>query len=465
VHAFGDDVLADHDGIALAALIRAGDITRREVVEAALARAERVEGALHAIAVLDAQRALSSTAHPAPGPFSGVPTLVKDNVDVAGWPTQHGSDAFTAKAAQHDAGFTRLLVGTGLVPLGKSRLPEFGFNASTEFMRADPTRNPWDTDYSAGASSGGAAALVAAGVVPIAHANDGGGSIRIPAAACGLVGLKPTRGRFPPAPLDRLLPVHVGVEGVLTRSVRDTAHFIAAAEQLDRRRSRPLPAVGLVEGPGERRMRIGLVLDSIDGIRTDDETTGAVTRTAELLAELGHEVVDVPTPADSQFAADFQLYWGLLGYFASHTARIVASDLDRARLDGLTVGLAQHFRQRYRQAPRAIARLRASRRRYAQTLSGVDVLLSPVVAHTTPLIGHLSPRQPFEQLFDRLIHYVAFTPLANAAGAPAISLPLAASATGLPIGVHLMAKHGDERRLLELGYELEAAVPFRRLGA
>jgi amidase len=465
IHAFGPDVLADHDGIALAELIRSGDLTRAEVIDAAVARAERVEGALDAIALLDARRAVAATSRPVSGPFSGVPTFVKDNVDVSGWPTNHGSEAFTAKPATHDARVARLLLGTGLVPLGKSRMPEFGFNASTEFMTGQPTCNPWDTRFSAGASSGGAGALVAAGVVPVAHANDGGGSIRIPAAACGLVGLKPTRGRFPPAPLDRLFPVQIGVEGVLSRSVRDTAHFMAATEQALGRRRSGLPPVGLVEGPGSRRLRIGLVLQSVADIRTDDETRRAVTRTAEVLAGLGHEVVDMPTPVDAQFAADFQLYWGLLGYVASHAARLIAPEFEASRLDGLTLGLSRYFRARVRNAPAAVTRLRAAQHRYAQALAGYDGVLSPVTAHTTPRLGHLSPRQPFDQLFERLINYVAFTPLANAAGSPAISLPLGATSDGLPIGVQLMAGHGDERSLLELAYELEAAVPFRRLGA
>jgi amidase len=164
VHAYSDDVLADHDGIALAALIRSGDVSRREVLEAALARAAKVDSALRAVQVLDAQRALAAASQPRPGPFSGVPTFVKDNTDVAGLPTGHGSEAFTAVPAKGDAPFCRTLVGLGLVPLGKSRLPEFGFNATTEFMTQEPVRNPWDTDVSAGASSGGSAALVAAGM-------------------------------------------------------------------------------------------------------------------------------------------------------------------------------------------------------------------------------------------------------------------------------------------------------------
>ncbi len=462
VHAFGDDALADHDAVALAARIRSGEVSRREVVEAALARAEKVDGVLHAVEVLDPAGALDAASRPRPGPLSGVPTFVKDNTDVAGLPTGHGSEAFAARPAKRDAPFSRVLAAVGLVTIGKSRLPEFGFNATSEFMTEKPVRNPWHTAYSAGASSGGSAALVAAGVVPLAHANDGGGSIRIPAAACGLVGLKPSRGRFPPSALERLLPVNIVGEGVVTRTVRDTAHFLAHAERVRPRRA--LPPVGLVEGPARRRLRVGVVLDSVTGVRTDDETRAAVSATAELLSRLGHRVAEMPAPMGEQFADDFALYWALLGFVMTRLGPRLFAGLDVRRLDALTTGLAAHYRARARETVGAVRRLRASKRSYGRALADHDVVLSPVLAHTTPTIGHLSPRLPFEVLFPRLVDYVGFTPLNNATGSPAVALPLGATADGLPIGVHLMGRHGDERTLLELGYELEAAAPFRRLG-
>ena len=348
--------------------------------------------------------------------------------------------------------------------LGKSRLPEFGFSASTEYVDDEPVRNPWNPAYSAGASSGGSAALVAAGVVPVAHANDGGGSIRIPAAACGLVGLKPTRGRFVPDLAERQLPVRVVSQGVVTRTVRDTAAFFAGME--DTWRNPALPPVRHVTGPSATRLRVGLVLDSVTGEPTDDETRRAVLDTAELLETLGHHVEQVPIPVDPTFAEDFARYWALLGMLVTLTGRhIFDPDFDVRRTENLTRGLAARSRRELLRMPGVVRRLRRSTRTYRAAFTEVDVLLSPTLAHTTPLLGHLSPSLGFEELFPRLETYVSFTPLNNAAGSPAVSLPLGCTSTGLPIGVHLAADLGDERTLLELAYELEEARPFRRIQA
>jgi len=222
VHAFTDDPLGALDAVGVAEAISAGDISSREATEAAIARAEHVDPALNMLVVRDFERALSQSESPGPGPFSGVPSVVKDNTDVVGLPTRHGAESVPARDANADASFTAQLRSTGVVVIGKSTMPEFGFNASTEFENLPPTRNPWNPEFSCGASSGGSAALVASGVVPIAHANDGGGSIHIPAAGCGLVGLKPTRGRVVDAAEAATMPVNIISNGVVTRTVRDT---------------------------------------------------------------------------------------------------------------------------------------------------------------------------------------------------------------------------------------------------
>ncbi|MEV6105370.1 amidase [Streptomyces sp. NPDC051940] len=455
VYAAADDALGAHDAVALAALVRRGEVSAAELAEAALRRVERVDGELDAVAARLPHPALQDT-----GPLAGVPTYVKDNTDYRGLPTGHGSAAFTARPARRHAPFTRQFLSTGMTVLGKTRLPEFGFNASTEYAEEPPVRNPWDPTRSPGGSSGGSAALVASGAVPLAHANDGGGSIRIPAACCGLVGLKPTRGRMVPSEQGRRLPIDVVCDGVLTRTVRDTAAFLAAAEEY--RAGPGMPAVGLVEGPAKQRLRIGLVLDSPTGAVTDDETRAAVTATAEQLEKLGHTVEPVRLELDPRFEADFLTYWGMLAFLCGAGGRLAFDrHFDARRMDGLSQGLRARYRRRLATTPAVLRRLRrAARECTARSLAGRDLVLSPVLAHTTPLLGRLSPNVPYDELVRRLTAYVAFTPLANVAGTPALSLPGGFTRTGLPVGVMLSAAHGDERTLLETGFELEAARPW-----
>mgnify|MGYP001435104338 CR=1 FL=1 len=462
VHAFGDDVLGDHDAVAIAQLLRRGEVTSAEVVAAAIARAERVDPTLRGIATPRFEQARREAQAPAPGAFSGVPTFIKDNTMFAGTPTDHGSAAVrSAPAARHGV-YAAQYMDQGFVCLGKTRLSEFGLNATNEPVDDEPTRNPWHIDHSCGASSSGSAALVAAGVVPIAHANDGGGSIRIPAACCGLVGLKPTRGRHVVSEMAKAMPLNLISEGVVTRSVRDTAHFHANAERTYRNRA--LPPIGLVEGPGFRRLRIGVVTDSITGAPTDADARAAVHETADLLAGLGHTVESIPLPVTTQFADDFLLYWESLAFaIRLGGKRTIDPSFDASRLDELTVGLGREFARRFYRLPLALTRLHRSARRYAKLFATHDAVLTPVTAHPAPEIGHLSPAVPFEELLERLVGYAAFTPLANATGGPAIALPASATAKGVPVAVHLFGAHGDERTLLELAYEIEAARPWRRI--
>lgn len=464
IHAFCNDALSDHDATALAGLIRKGKLSSREAVAAAIERARKVEPLLHGLAHTDFEGALRASSRPVQGRFAGVPTVIKDNTNIAGQPTLHGSLATAGEPEKSTSPFARQLLAQGLVSLGKSALPEFGFNASTEPAHGAPTRNPWNPAFSCGASSGGSAALVAAGVVPIAHANDGGGSIRIPAACCGLVGLKPSRGRLVENEAGRVLPVNILSEGVVTRSVRDTAVFFSEAER-DFHNAK-LPAIGEVLGPGKRRLRIGLVVDSITGKGTDTITRETVASTARLLEDLGHAIIPMDVPVPPQFAEDFALYWAFLAFMMRKGGRsLLGRGFDPGRVDSLTRGLSDRFAARFHHLPATLWRLRQTQALYARELErlGVDTVLSPVLAHTTPPLGHLDPEQPFDMLFQRLIDYVSFTPLANAAGAPAIALPMGRTPDNLPVGIHLSARHGRERHLLELAFELEQAAPWRTI--
>jgi amidase len=449
----GDDALGRHDAVALASMLRRREVSPDELAAAALARAERVAG-LGAVAVTG-----PTVSGDADGWFAGVPTYVKDNTDVRGMPTAEGSTAFRPLPALDHGPVTVQLLATGLSVLGKSRMPEFGFNASTEFAAAPPARNPWNPAFSAGASSGGAAVLVAAGVVPIAHANDGGGSIRIPAACCGLVGLKPGRGRTVAGPSTGRLPVDIVTEGVLTRTVRDTARFIAEAERVYRNPA--LPPVGLVEGPTGRRLRIGLVLRSPVGDVGCRETVAAVLDVACALERMGHTIDPVRLPVDHAFAEDLVDYWGMLAFLVTATGRWTHDrSFDPARLDDLSRGLRDHYRRAMPRTPAILRRLRQVRLAAARTFDDHDLVLSPVLGHLPPRLGYLSPAVPVDELLRRLVAYAAFTPLSNVAGTPAIALPAGLSTGGLPIGVQLAAGHGDERSLLEVAFALEQDRPF-----
>ncbi|MFD3537708.1 amidase [Streptomyces sp. NPDC058664] len=460
VHAFRDDALGEHDAVGLAGAIRRREVGAAEVVRDAAERVRAVEARLHAVQVrLDAP-ALAAGA--GGGAFAGVPTFVKDNTDYLGLPTGHGSAAFTPRAARRHAPFTRQLLSSGVIVLGKTRLPEFGFSPATEYEGAEPVRNPWNTGYSAGGSSGGSAALVAAGAVPIAHANDGGGSIRIPAACCGLVGLKPTRGRVVTNAQSRQLPLDIVSDGIVSRSVRDTAAFLAAAEA--HWRNPGLPPLGLVEGPSDRRLRIGFLVDSPSGVHTDAATRAAVTGTVATLERLGHTVEPVELALDPRFTDDFLTYWGMLSFLIGVTGRSLGRDFDRRRMDGLSRGLREDYVKSWRSTPGVLRRLRRTREAYAAAFRGLDLILTPVLAHTTPELGHLSPTVPYRTLIERILAYVAFTPLNNVVGTPSISVPAPdATEEGLPVGVMFSGRPGSERTLLEVAFELEADRPFRRL--
>ncbi len=464
VHAFGDDALGDLDAIGLREAIRSSRVSRADVVEAAIARVEAVNPALNGLAyrAFDQARKTAS-ANPSTGFFSGVPTFFKDNVDVAGQPTMRGADAWTPWNATSDSEFTRLYLATGLTSVGKTQLSEFGFSASAEHPRIGPVRNPWNTDYSAGASSSGSAAFVAAGVVPIAHANDGGGSIRIPASCNGLVGLKPSRGRLPLDPTLRRLPVGIVTNGVVTRSVRDTAAFYREAERIWR--NPKLAPIGDVTGSGRDRLRIAVVTRSVQR-ECSPQVRELTLKSAGLLEKLGHRVehVDEP-PVRASFADDFVLYWGFLALAQLRTGRrTFGKTFDRTRLDSLTLGLERYTGRNIHRLPLAIMRLRRVRRRTAQFFGTYDALLTPTLADETPRIGDLAPTD-YHQVIDRLTDWVSFTPLQNVTGEPAISLPLAQSADGMPVGMMLAADIGQEALLLELAYELEEARPWARIQA
>ena len=462
VHSFTDDALADWDATALAQRIAQRELQPLEVVAASVARAQKVNPALNAIATPCYGQALGQARHQNSGFFAGVPTFIKDNVNVQWLPTLQGSAAVPATPATHTAPFAKQMLAQGWVCLGKSTLPEFGLNASTEFQRQAPTRNPWHTHFSSGASSGGAAALVAAGVVPLAHANDGGGSIRIPAACCGLVGLKPSRGRLIDAEAAKKLPINIVTEGVVTRSVRDTAQFYAQAETYFY--NPQLPRLGLIHAPSARRLRIGVVEKSMNGKDYDAATRTALAKVVQQLEHLQHHVEPTTPYLDPRFGDDFSLYWGMLAYSIEKMGhRIAGKGFQAERLDPLTRGLSALFRGQLLHFPTALYRLHKTQHDYAQWFRRFDVILAPTLSYSTPPIGYLSPNVPFNELFQRLSNFISMTPINNVTGTPAISLPMAQTPEGLPIGMHFCSPYGQDARLLELAFEIEQAYPWQRI--
>ncbi|MGB3049882.1 MAG: amidase [Polyangiales bacterium] len=463
VSAVFDDVLGTDDAVEIARRIRRREIQPREAVEAAIARAERVNPSLNAIATPLFDAARLEAEQPQSGVFAGVPSFIKDNEAVAGAPLLHGSRGLPNRPSEKSSPFVEQFLSLGLINLGKTTMPEFGLTGTTEALVYGPTHNPWKLGFSPGGSSGGSAALVAAGVVPIAHANDGGGSTRIPASCCGLVGLKPSRGRLIDIEGAALFPVKIVHQGMLSRSVRDTAVFYHGAERYYR--NPKLPEIGLVTHPG-RRLRVGFFTDLDEATPSHPDCVAAVTDAANLLERLGHSVERVTRPFDDGFLEDFFLFWSMLSFAATRFGtRLVHPDFDASKVEDFTNGLAGYFKENLQRAPAAIWRLRKFADRYARCFDEYDVLMNPTVAMPSPEHGYIGPEVPFDTALERLKWFIPFTPTQNVSGGPAISLPLGQSEDGMPLGVQLASPFGDERTLLELALEIEAAAPWPRIGA
>jgi amidase len=452
------------DATELAARIRAGEISAAEAVETAIRRAEALQGTLNIIVNSDFDRALDKARAGTPtGPFGGVPFLVKDLVDYRGLPTRQGSQSLRAappatKQAPNCDAFDR----AGLVVIGKSATPEFGFLPTTEPVATGLTRNPWDLTRSSGGSSGGSAVAVAAGVVPAAHATDGGGSIRIPSAHCGLFGLKPSRGRI--ADWEGKAGItDVGVEHVVTRSVRDSAALFALTEDTAPRAS--FPPVGLVTAPAKRRLRVGVLLENGMGHSPTPDVIAANDHAAKLVAGLGHHVEITHLPYDgAQFIQDFLLLWATSAARGiDPAARAMGRAPDEHDYEPFSLGLVE---MAHKADPRSfgptLQRLTANALAYDTWFPAhqFDVVLSPVVSSGPPKLGEVGPLVAFDTLVERLKEYVGYTPIHNIAGAPAMSVPLYWTEAGLPIGTMFATRAGNERTLFELAYELEAAQPW-----
>jgi amidase len=466
VSAFTNDALGNMDAVDIANAITKKEISVTEVTESAIARAEKVNDKLNAIVLKTYQDARQNTSIKKEGLLYGVPTFIKDNENIKGYPTQKGTGVFVAKIENKNSKFVNQFLSSGLNCLGKSTLPEFGFICSTENEKWGITRNPWHTDYTTGGSSSGSAALVASGVVPIAIANDGAGSTRIPASCCGLVGLKPTRGRLLATHGTESLPIKIVYAGVLTRSVRDTATFYAAAENYYH--NTKLPKIGHVQTPLNKRLKIAffenLPIDRQGHM--DEETFNTQLETAKLLESLGHQVDMIKVPLDIEsLTVHYLNYYGFLSYMTNKFDRIVlGSKVDKKGLEPFTLGLMKTFSRNKLMLPRSLNILKKSaietERRLEQEY---DVIMTCVTTITTPKIGYFSPTLDYDEIAKRAAAFASYLPLFNISGAPAISLPLGTSSKNMPIGVQFVAPHGKDKLLLELALELEMAKPWKQL--
>jgi amidase len=455
----------------LAALVRAGDVSARELVEASLRRIDELQPSINAFTHVAHESALATAdaiGSDDSRPFAGVPIAVKDNRSVAGLPLTMGSDAFGDFVTGRDSYLVRRLREAGFVIVGKTSMPEMGILPTTEPRRFGPTRNPWDTDRTPGGSSGGAAAAVAAGMVPVAHGNDGGGSIRIPAACCGLVGLKPARGRVSVGPDGG--HSFLVCDGVLTRTVRDTAtvlDVLAGPEPGDATWAPPPPAVGytaLTEvDPGH--LRIALTVEPpLEDATVDPVCEQAARDAASLLESLGHHVEEITPPwSGLNLLPDFTRSFGPLVSFTTWLAgRLNGRETTAEDVEPLTWMLYDHARaQDTMKYLIAEHRLESEARSIVQALASYDVVLTPVVARRPVPIGEINGLGPDPMAsFRRSGYFTPFTAIFNVTGQPAIALPLYQGDDGLPTGVQLVGPPAREEVLLSLAAQLEAALPW-----
>jgi amidase/6-aminohexanoate-cyclic-dimer hydrolase len=459
-----------HDAIGLADLVKSGDVSPDELLDAAIARAEERNPTLNAIVVELYDQARSAIAAGLPdGPFRGVPFLLKDLYTYyAGAPVTNGCKFFEGYVADHDSELVARYKKAGLVIFGRTASPEFGLTATTESRLHGNTLNPWHYEHTAGGSSGGAASAVAAGIVPAAHASDGGGSIRIPASCCGLFGLKPTRARVPMGP-----DVGEGWSGLstlhaITRSVRDSAALLdaSAGPEVGDPYWAPPPSRAFLQEVGAKpgQLRIALVTRSFNGAETHSDCVAAVENAARLCADLGHRVEDAALSVDAEALGEAtEVIAG---------ANLVATLAERGRVLGreytaddvepinfvTAKGIEAVGAGQYAAAIRAV---HATGRRVGRFFEDFDVLLTPTMAAPPMKLGQLALTQPDVGAYlENLKKTIGYTQLLNVAGNPAMSVPLFWNAQGLPIGLQFAGRFGDEATLFRLAAQLEQARPW-----
>lgn len=464
------DDYSNYDGVGLAGLVATKQVSPAELVEAAIERIERHNPTLNAVVHKGYDDARAAAAGPLPeGPFRGVPFLIKDlGMPVKGWPRTCGSRFAMNLVDAQDGGLTARYRASGVVLLGKTNTPEYGITGTTESAALGPCRNPWNPNHISGGSSGGSASAVAAGVVPMAHASDGLGSIRIPAACCGLVGLKVTRDRNPNLPDGFDYALGNVVDHVVSRTVRDSAVMLDATGVPEPGSPYPAPpkarpyAEEVGASPG--RLRIAWSSETPSGRPIDPEIQAALERTAALLKGLGHEVFE------RGLGIDYRALYASRGpaaaaNFAAGMARLI-DELGREpepdELEPLTwASLKAGRRQTGADVMRSLQETRMLARDVVSRFEDIDVYLSPVMGTPVPEIGFIDPvsLEP-KEVNRRQGRVFPFTPPFNFTGQPSMSLPLETTADGLPVGMMFTAKYADEATLFRLAGQLEKEAPW-----
>ncbi|HEU0043505.1 amidase [Sphingomonas sp.] len=453
------------DGLALAAMVRVGEVTPLELVDAAIARIERLDGEINAVAHCAFDEARAQARQPAgDGPFAGVPFMVKDfGIGVAGWPNTSGSRFCRDPVDAADTGLMARYRTSGVIPIGRGASSEFGIVGNVETAAGGAVRNPWNTDRLAGGSSGGSAAAVAAGYVPIAHASDGLGSIRIPAACCGLVGMKPTRDRNPNLPDGFDYAMGFCVDHVVTRSVRDSAAMLDVTGRPEPGSPYAVPAKAgpyldeVTRPPG--RLRIAWSTETPSGAPIDPEVQAAVERVAGDLAALGHEVFAQGLGVDYRaiYAARAPVS---AANFAAGMRRVVervGREPTQSELEPLTwAAYTLSKKVTGEQAFWGYQELRMLARDVVRRFEDFDLYLSPVMTAPPPPIGFIAGATvDAGELSKRQAALFPYAALFNFTGQPSVSLPLAMSRDGLPIGLMVTGRYADEATLFRLAGQLE----------
>lgn len=462
--------------MALAEMIRKKKVTPLELVENTLKRIDAVNPKLNLVLtkLFDVEKARARAKQPFnDSPLAGVPILLKNIVEYKDADIDFGSRLYKRFIAEHgrlhqaSSPFIQAVESAGMIVTGITNAPEFGLVDTTEPLVHGASRNPWNPEYTTGGSSGGSAAAVAAGLVPLAHANDGGGSIRIPASQCGVFGLKPTRKReLRPFSIGGLANDVAGINSDLcvSRSVRDTAAFLSIVEN---KANEKLPAAGFVSGPSTKRLKIALILEGINGKKPDPEVERAIRSTAKLCESLKHNVEEIRINIDGAELTDaFLGYWsaGAVGIEAD-LEKMFGKEAKRDEfLEPSTLGLIEIGKKRglFQAVGRATKSFGAAASELEKLFGKYDVILSPVLRIPPYKIGFHAPTVDFQILLDRLLDAVVYTPLHNICGTPAMSVPLYWTKDGLPIGSQFAAWRGGEALLLGLAYELEAARPWAK---